>query len=47
VTGELGYVPVETVAVGAEDRDRNVALVEAFEALEDVDAVYHNMARTS
>jgi YebC/PmpR family DNA-binding regulatory protein len=46
VTGELGYVPVETVAVGAEDRDRNVALVEAFEALEDVDAVYHNMART-
>jgi len=32
--------------VVAEYCNRNVALVEAFEALEDVDAVYHNMART-
>ncbi len=40
------YLPQEEVAVRSEeDREANEALIQAFEALDDVDAVYHNMKR--
>eukprot|EP01031_Cornospumella_fuschlensis_P031979 gene31979-38667_t len=39
----LAYIPVETVSVSAADREKNNEVIEAFEDLHDVDAVYHNM----
>ncbi|RYY78700.1 YebC/PmpR family DNA-binding transcriptional regulator [archaeon] len=39
----LAYIPVETVAVSEADKEKNREVIEAFEDLQDVDAVYHNM----
>lgn len=39
----LAYLPTELVKVSAEDLEKNMQLVEDFEELDDVDAVYHNM----
>ncbi|HAB99364.1 MAG TPA: YebC/PmpR family DNA-binding transcriptional regulator, partial [Parachlamydiales bacterium] len=40
---ELAMVPKIWVEVNAEDADKNIALIEWLENLDDVDAVYHNM----
>eukprot|EP00981_Chlorochromonas_danica_P006602 scaffold1438_cov173-Ochromonas_danica.AAC.7 len=39
----LAYLPTELVKVSAEDMEKNIWLIEDFEELDDVDAVYHNM----
>lgn len=40
---ELAMVPKIWVEVSDEDADKNIALIEWLENLDDVDAVYHNM----
>ena len=40
---ELAMVPKIWVEVNDEDADKNIALIEWLENLDDVDAVYHNM----
>jgi transcriptional/translational regulatory protein YebC/TACO1 len=40
---ELAMVPKTLVEVGDEEANRNIALIEYLEGLDDVDAVYHNM----
>ncbi len=40
---ELAMVPKIWVEVNDEDADKNIALIERLENLDDVDAVYHNM----
>ena len=40
---ELAMVPKSWVEVSEEDADKNIALIEWLENLDDVDAVYHNM----
>lgn len=40
---ELAMVPKSWVEVSDTDADRNIALIEGLENIEDVDAVYHNM----
>jgi len=43
---ELAMVPKVLVSVNDEDADKNIALIEWLENLDDVDAVYHNMKIT-
>lgn len=40
---ELAMIPKVWVSVSDEDADKNIALIEWLENLDDVDAVYHNM----
>ena len=40
---ELAMVPKVWVEVSDEDADKNIALIEWLEGIDDVDAVYHNM----
>lgn len=40
----LEMIPKTLVTISKEDRDANMALIEWLEALDDVDAVYHNMS---
>jgi YebC/PmpR family DNA-binding regulatory protein len=40
---ELAMIPKVWVEVSDEDADKNIALIEWLENLDDVDAVYHNM----
>jgi len=40
---ELAMVPKTWITVNDEDADKNIALIEWLENLDDVDAVYHNM----
>ena len=42
-TSHLVYLPKERVETSEEDYEKNVALVEGFENLDDVDTVFHNM----
>jgi transcriptional/translational regulatory protein YebC/TACO1 len=42
-TSHLMYLPKERVVTSEEDYDKNYALVESFEHLDDVDTVFHNM----
>jgi transcriptional/translational regulatory protein YebC/TACO1 len=44
ITGSLGYIPKELVSVSDEDWEKNSAIIDALEALDEVDVVYHNMA---
>lgn len=46
-SANLTYLPVERVAVSAESADKNWEVIDAFEALDDVDAVYHDMQTSS
>lgn len=40
---ELAMIPKTWIEVNDEDADKNIALIEWLENLDDVDAVYHNM----
>lgn len=40
---ELAMIPKTWIEVSDEDADKNIALIEWLENLDDVDAVYHNM----
>jgi YebC/PmpR family DNA-binding regulatory protein len=40
---ELVMIPQHSIEISDEEADRNIALIEGLENIDDVDAVYHNM----
>lgn len=42
-TSNLGYFAQDKITVSEEDYDKNISIVELFEAEDDVDQVYHDM----
>ena len=44
VTASLEYVPVDKVKLSEEDYELSMQLIEQFEAIDDVDCIYHNIA---
>jgi len=39
----LGYIPQAKIDLNDDDIDKNIALIDDIEELEDVDQIYHNM----
>jgi transcriptional/translational regulatory protein YebC/TACO1 len=39
----LGYIPQAKIDLNDDDIDKNMALIDDIEELEDVDQIYHNM----
>ncbi len=37
------YLPKEVISVSEKDFETNMQLIEGFESLDEIDAVYHNM----